>query len=71
MEVETDEGYTVSETGEPLLTSATVTFIDDRNRKRVFTLVKEDPSGSSAEEAEQFGSGSGEEASDDGEDWRS
>lgn len=71
VEVETDEGYSVGESGEPLATSATVTFTDERNRKQVFTLVKEDASGPGAEEAEHFG-GSGEEASSDGGgDWRS
>ena len=71
VEVETDEGYSVGESGEPLLTSATVTYTDERDRKRVFTLVKEDASGPGAEEAEHFG-GSGEEASGDaGGDWRS
>lgn len=70
VEVETDEGYSVGESGEPLLTSATCTFTDERNRKQVFTLVKEDASGPGAEDAEHFGAGSGEETSDGG-DWRS
>jgi hypothetical protein len=69
VEVETDEGYSVGQSGEPLLTSATVTHTDDRGRKKVFTLVKEDAAGPGAEEAEHFGSG--EEASDSGSDWRS
>ena len=72
VEVETDEGYSVGETGEPLITSATCTFIDERNRKQVFTFVKEDASGPGAEEAEHFGSGidSGGDSSSGG-DWRS
>ncbi|MCA9780253.1 MAG: hypothetical protein KC800_26185 [Candidatus Eremiobacteraeota bacterium] len=69
VEVETDEGYTVGQTGEPLLTSATVTHTDERGRKKVFTLVKEDGSGPGAEE-EHFGSSGGEEAGDSGSDWR-
>jgi hypothetical protein len=69
VEAETDEGFTVGDTGEPLITSVTVTYADERGRKQVFTLVKEDASGPNAEEAEYFGSG--EEASDDGGDWRS
>jgi hypothetical protein len=68
VDVETDEGYTVGQSGEPLLTSATVTHTDDRGRKKVFTLVKEDASGPGAEETEHFGSG--EEAADSGSDWR-
>ena len=67
--METDEGYTVGQTGEPLLTSATVTHTDERGRKKVFTLVKEDGSGPGAEE-EHFGSSGGEEAGDSGSDWR-
>lgn len=71
VEIETDEGYTVSETGEILLTTATVTFTNDRQRKSVFTLVKEDASGGNAEDSSHFGSGSGKEAADDDGDWRS
>jgi len=72
VEVETDEGYSVGESGEPLVTSATVIYTDERDRKQVFTLVKEDASGSGAEGAEYFGAGTGEEATDDGGgDWRS
>lgn len=70
VEVETDEGYTVGQSGEPLHTSATVTHTDERGRKKVFTLVKEDGSGPGAEE-EHFGSAGGEEAGDSGSDWRS
>lgn len=68
VDVETDEGYTVGQSGEPLLTSATVTHTDERGRKKVFTLVKEDASGPGAEEQEHFGTG--EEAADSGSDWR-
>lgn len=70
VEVETDEGYTAGQSGEPLHTSATVTHTDERGRKKVFTLVKEDGSGPGAEE-EHFGSAGGEEAGDSGSDWRS
>lgn len=70
VEVETDEGFSVGETAEPLLTSATVTFTDERGHKHVFTLVKEDASRPRAEDAEHFSSG-GEETSNDGGDWRS
>lgn len=69
VDVETDEGYSVGQSGEPLLTSATVTHTDERGRKKVFTFVKEDASGPGAEDAEHFGSG--EEATDSGSDWRS
>ena len=72
MDVETDEGYSVGEQGEPLLTSATVTFADERDRKQIFTLVKEDASGPNSEDTEHFGgSTSGEETASDGGDWRS
>lgn len=71
VEVETDEGYTVGESGESLLTTATVTYTDDRGRKQVFTLVKEDASGPGAEEAGHFSSGVREETSGDDVDWRS
>jgi len=67
VEVETDEGFSVGDNGEPLTTSATATFLDERGRARVFTLVKEDASSARAEETEHFGSG--EEAADSG-DWR-
>lgn len=72
VDIETDEGYSVGESGEPLLTSATVTFTNERGHKQVFTLVKEEASGPGAEEAEHFGSGSGsgEETTSDA-DWRS
>lgn len=71
VEVETDEGFTVGESGEPLLTTATATYTDERGRKQVFTLVKEDASGGGAEEAGHFGSGAREEVSNDNVDWRS
>ena len=73
IEGETDEGYSVGESGEPLSTSATLIFSSERGHKKVFTLVKEDASGARAEESEHFGasSRSGEEASTDGGDWRS
>ena len=72
MDIETDEGYSVGDQGEPLLTSATVTFADERDRKQIFTLVKEDASGPNSEDTEHFGgSTSGEETASDGGDWRS
>ena len=66
IELETDEGLTVTETGEALLTSASLTWTSDRDQKFVFTLVRED-TGASADEDE---GGFGEEDDDDG-DWRS
>ncbi len=71
VEVETDEGYTVGESGETLVTSATVTYTDERDRKQVFTLVKEDASRPGAEEAGHFSSGAREESPADDVDWRS
>lgn len=67
--VETDEGFSVGATGEALLTSATVTYTNERGHKQVFTLVKEDASGAKREDSGHFG-GEGA-SSDDDSDWRS
>jgi hypothetical protein len=69
VEVETDEGGTVTESGEDLLTSVTVTWTSPRGSKEVFSIVKEDSTSKSAQGAEHFGGGAVE--SDDGGDWRS
>lgn len=70
VEVETDEGATVTESGETLLTSATVTWTSPRGLKEVFSVVKEESSPSNATASEHFGGESGA-SGDDGGDWRS
>lgn len=70
VEVETDEGATVTDSGETLLTSATVTWTSPRGLKEVFSVVKEESSTSSAAGSEHFGGESGA-GGDDGGDWRS
>lgn len=77
VEMETDEGQTVLESGETLLTSATVTWTSPRGRKEVYSLVKEDSSTSArggGAESGHFAGGSspsaGTDSSDSG-DWRS
>ena len=69
VEVETDEGSTVTESGETLLTSATVTYTSPRGLKEVYSVVKEDASNKSSSAAEHFGGPSAGD-SDDGGDWR-
>lgn len=68
VDIETDEGHTALESGEPLLTSATVTFTNDRGGKEVFTFVREEPSSKGSEDSGHFGGESDD--SDDGGDWR-
>jgi hypothetical protein len=71
VDVETDEGTTVTESGETLLTSATVTWTSPRGLKEVYSVVKEEGGAQSASSGgEHFGGEAG--ASDDGGgDWRS
>ena len=71
VEVETDEGNTVLQSGETLLTSATITFTSARGLKEVFTVVKEDANAKSAGAGEHFGGGAAGASDDDGADWRS
>lgn len=68
VDIETDEGHTALESGEPLLTSATVTYTNERGGKDIFTFVREEPSGKSDEDSGHFGGES--ESNDDGGDWR-
>lgn len=70
VEIDTDEGHSVLESGELLATTATITWTSDRGNKEIFTLVKEDGT-SGKGESEHFG---GQEATSDGTndaDWRS
>lgn len=72
VEVETDEGATVTESGETLLTSATITWISARGAKEVFSVVKDGSSSSSGSSSDggHFGGGATS-SDDDGGDWRS
>lgn len=70
VDVETDEGHTALEAGEPLLTTATVTYTNDRGNKEIFTFVREDGAAKGAEDSGHFG-GDGDDDADDGGDWRS
>ena len=67
--METDEGATVTDSGETLLTSATVTWTSPRGLKEVYSVVKEDASSKSSGASEHFGGASSGD-SDDGGDWR-
>lgn len=71
VEVETDEGVTVTEQGEALLTTATVSWTSPRGLKEVYSVINEagSRSGAGSGESGHFG---GDRASDDddGGDWR-
>ncbi len=71
VEIDTDEGHSVLESGEVLLTTATVTWTSERGNKEIFTLVKEDGGSGKGESGEHF---AGQEAANHGTDdadWRS
>lgn len=70
IEVETDEGVTVTDSGEELLTTATVTWTSPRGLVEVFSLVKEDGKSQAVAGGEHFGGGSTPDDSDSS-DWRS
>ena len=74
VEVETDEGTAVLESGENLLTSATVTWTSPRGLKEVYSVVKEEGSSQSAQGSgggEHFGGDSSSGDDGGGGDWRS
>jgi hypothetical protein len=74
VEVETDEGTAVLESGENLLTSATVTWTSPRGLKEVYSVVKEEGSSQSAQGSgggEHFGGDSSSGGDDGAGDWRS
>ncbi len=70
VEVETDEGQTVLEAGETLLTSATITWTSSRGSKLVYSVVKEDAPSQKVEDSGHFGGGSSSSEDDGGGDWR-
>lgn len=73
VEVETDEGATVTESGETLLTSATITWTSARGAKEVFSVVNESGSSrsTSGSDGGHFAGGAAGASDDDGGDWRS
>lgn len=73
VEVETDEGATVTEAGETLLTTATITWTSARGAVEVFSVVKEGAASrsSSSSDGGHFGGGAVTAGDDDGGDWRS
>ena len=70
VEVETDEGQTVLDSGETLLTSATITWTSPRGSKLVYTVVKDDAPSQSVQDSGHFGGDSSSSSDDDGGDWR-
>jgi hypothetical protein len=71
VEVETDDGHMATENGEPLLTTATVTWTSARGQKEVYSVIKEGAQkGGGAGSGEHFGGGALA-GDDDGGDWRS
>lgn len=70
VEVETDEGQTVLDSGETLLTSATITWTSPRGAALVYTVVKEDSASQSVSDEGHFGGGTASSADDDSGDWR-
>lgn len=73
VELETSEGIFVTESGEELLTTVSITFTSPRGQKEVYTLVKEEQKASSSGGEGHFaGSGpAGENNESSGGDWRS
>jgi hypothetical protein len=71
VEVETDEGQTVLEAGETLLTSATITWTSPGGRKEVFTVVNEQSGGAASASEGHFGGQAALSSDSDGGDWRS
>ena len=70
VEVETDEGQTVLDSGETLTTSATITWTSPRGSQLVFTVVKEDAPSQKVEDSGHFGGGSSGGDDDSSGDWR-
>lgn len=70
VEIETDEGIFVTDSGEDLLTSMAVTFTTPRNLKEIYTILCDDSKNSSAQES-HFAGSSGSDDSETSGDWRS
>lgn len=71
VEVEMEDGLPVSESGEVLVTSATVTWTSPRGQQEIFTVLLESSQGSRSSQASESFGGEGAGGEDDSSDWRS